>query len=124
MAAPDAAPAPVTIKSATGEKKKIPKDATADLYAQHAPKTPPLSTENAKPDQKRSEIWRRTSPEGILEARERRSAQFLRASGRDLLRREHRAARLADDHVIFFDFWRAPAFNLLIGEAPLPCAIR
>ena len=49
------------------------------------PKTPPLSTEKARPDQKRSEIWRRTSPEGILEERERRSAQFLRAS---LLRRE------------------------------------
>ena len=40
MAAPDAAPAPVAVKSIKGEKKKIHKDATADLYAQHAPKTP------------------------------------------------------------------------------------
>ncbi len=40
MAAPDAAPAPVAVKSIKGEKKKVHKDATADLYAQHAPKTP------------------------------------------------------------------------------------
>ena len=41
MAAPENTNAPVAVKAATGgEKKKVHKDATADLYAQHAPTTP------------------------------------------------------------------------------------